>query len=136
MIIFSGPKERLLEIALVPENLELFVCRECQGSGAERRENRTRFTCVRGTEVTQGERENLPIKKIKVAGDVCDLYEGNHKAVIFRKMKVDEQKERHAVLLDGKAVHYKMPIFLKLIYSIIGAHIQPLNRIFFFTLTK
>lgn len=28
-------------------------------------------------------------------------------------------------------MHYKMPIFLKLIYSIIGAHIQPLNRTFF-----
>lgn len=31
--------------------------------------------------------------KIKVASNACDLYEENHKAVIFRKMKVDEQKE-------------------------------------------
>lgn len=102
MIVFSGSKERQLEIALVPENLGLFICRERLGSGVERRENRTSFACVWCTEVTQGERENLPIKKIKVAGDVYDLYEGNHKAVIFRKMKVDEQKERHAGFWMGR----------------------------------
>ena len=31
--------------------------------------------------------------KIQLASDVCDLCEENHKAVIFRKMKVDEQRE-------------------------------------------
>lgn len=41
------------------------------------------------------------------------------------------------MFLDGKAVYYKMPISLKLIYSLIGAHTQEPNRVFFFpTLTK
>lgn len=35
------------------------------------------------------------------------------------------------MLLDGKAAYYKMPIFLKLISSLIGVHIQNPNRIFF-----
>lgn len=60
--------------------------------GFSYREKRKRrcFTCAQGTEVTVGGGAYL---KIKEASDVCDLYEANHKAVIFRKMKADEQKE-------------------------------------------
>lgn len=49
--------------------------------------------------------------KIKVASDVCDLCEETYKAVIFRKMKGDEQKEWPAMFLDGQTVYYKMAIF-------------------------
>lgn len=36
------------------------------------------------------------------------------------------------MFLDGQAVYYKNVYFLKLIYSLIGPHIQNPNRIFFF----
>lgn len=29
---------------------------------------------------------------VEVTRDICDLYEGNHKVVIFRKGEVDEHK--------------------------------------------
>ena len=46
-------------------------------------------------------------------------------------MKVDEQKSDASRFRMGSLRTIKMPIFLKLIYSLIGAHIQNPNRIFF-----
>lgn len=74
--------------------------------------------------------------KIQLASEVCDLYEENHKAVIFRKMKVDGQKSDTSCFRMGRLCSIKMPTFLKLIYSLIGAHIQNPNRIFFFYYDK
>lgn len=59
----------------------------------------------------EGSEKSTCLFKIKVTSDVCDLYEENHKAAIFRKMKVDEQREWHTMFLDGKAVHYKNAYF-------------------------
>lgn len=67
----------------------------------------------------------------KVTNHVCDLYEENYRAVIFRNMKVKEPKERHAICLDGKAAFIKMPIFFKLIYGLIVVHTQNPSRTFF-----
>lgn len=84
----------------------------------------------------EGSEKAAACLKIQLASEVCDLYEEeNHKAVIFRKMKVDEQKSDTSCFRMGRLCSIKMPIFLKLIYSLIGAHIQNPNRIFF-TMTK
>lgn len=53
MIIFSGMKERMLETALVLENLGLNIYGECKGS-AMKRENWTCLTCEQGIAVEVG----------------------------------------------------------------------------------
>lgn len=73
--------------------------------------------------------------KIQLASEVCDLYEENHKAVIFGKMKVDEQKSDASRFRMGRCT-IKMPIFLKLIYSLIGVNTYKIPIGFFFTMTK
>lgn len=91
--MFSGPKKRLLEIALVLENLGLYIYRECQGSATASREHGTCVTCAQGIAVVLA---YLKVKvatdgpaylKIKVASDVCDLYEGSHKLLYLEKWK-------------------------------------------------
>ena len=103
VIIFSGPKERLLEIALVPKIQDYIFTGNArlQPQGAEKTGHAPPVLRAWRSRWEGGEQSTRLFKKIKVASNVCDLYEGNHKAVIFRKMKADEQRVTCHVL-DGR----------------------------------
>ena len=66
----------------------------------------------------EGSEKAAACLKIQLASEVCDLYEEeNHKAVIFRKMKVDEQKSDTSCFRMGRLCSIKMPIFLMFLKS-------------------
>ena len=122
----------MLETALVLENLGLNIYGECEDS-ATKSETGHASRVNRALRLRwEGSEKAAACLKIQLASVGCDLYEENHKAVLFGKMKVDEQKSDASRFRMGSLRTIKMPIFLKLIYSLIGAHIQNPNRIFFY----